>query len=900
VVKSSGAVPIFVGAVEFAHLCPFCGWHRPAESTTMLSPSCEECGGTLHAVEAAAVEDAQRDDAWGVMPPVVRGDGTSTLALLVVVPWLLPLIGIDILDVVFAVPLVMCAFASVHLWRRADEATELGTVLRALALACAAAAVASGIQIGSAIAGVGAELGFYVGASASAGVLVAAVALARRSLARQRWPMLLDAALCGLVFAAVGFWFLIVPGLGRGDAGLSLVVIVDLLATVLVALSAVALTSHRRAPGAWWLTFAGVLITVGDGLVSAAAAGQVRALPWLTALLWAAGGFALAATGEVGFAPRARGAATPRASSRRWLAIRVALPLAAILSFPAIAIAVNAATGLSAAGLVFFGGLTLLSLVLAFVRQAHLLLDHRRVFVRERELRREATRRNEELEALTGLATTMTQTLEEAPIIEQALGVLRAAARATSAALHTEDGEGPAKLAAAAGDWYSERPWVPSGDVGDELVLAERGRRAVLRLPLGARGKRIGVVTLIRPAAEPFDPTGVELLRLLVDQMGVAVQNARDYREKLEQAIRDPLTGLYNRRFLLEALEKEVSRSERYGSEASLVLFDVDDFKLVNDQLGHAAGDDVLRAIAEVAEQCIRPSDSFARIGGEEFALLLPETSQLEALMIADRVRTAFARRPILDGRRVTLSGGVASCPGDATTAGDLQRRADAALYWAKRNGKDLCAVASEATEEPAESARDGLVANLYALVAMIDAQQLHTRDHSENVAAYAVALGQAAGLDRDRVVALRRAAMLHDVGKIAVRSEILEKPARLTVEEFDEIRHHSIVGGIMLAHAGLREESTWVRHHHERVDGRGYPDGLSGDDLPLEARILFVADAFEAMTSDRPYRAGMDADDALVELRACAGTQFDPRLVELFAELVSSGRLAVLALREG
>jgi diguanylate cyclase (GGDEF)-like protein len=382
--------------------------------------------------------------------------------------------------------------------------------------------------------------------------------------------------------------------------------------------------------------------------------------------------------------------------------------------------------------------------------------------------------------------------------------------------------------------------------------------------------------------------------------MGVAVQNARDYRERLEQAIRDPLTGLYNRRFLLEALDKEVSRTERYGSEASLVIFDVDDFKQVNDTHGHAVGDDVLRAIAETAEQCIRPSDSIARIGGEEFALLLPETGQLEALLVAERVRTAVARRKILAGRRVTLSGGVASCPGDATTVQDLQIRADAALYWAKRNGKDLCAVASEAgTDESADSGRDGLVAHLYALVAMIDAQQLHTRDHSENVAAYAVALAQAVGMERERVVALRRAAMLHDVGKIAVRTEILAKPSGLTEEEFADIQRHSVVGGIMLAHAGLTEEATWVRHHHERVDGRGYPDGVSGEDLAIEARILFVADAFEAMTSDRPYRAGMPVEDALQELRGCAGTQFDPHLVELFAELVTSGRLAVLALRE-
>jgi putative nucleotidyltransferase with HDIG domain len=179
-----------------------------------------------------------------------------------------------------------------------------------------------------------------------------------------------------------------------------------------------------------------------------------------------------------------------------------------------------------------------------------------------------------------------------------------------------------------------------------------------------------------------------------------------------------------------------------------------------------------------------------------------------------------------------------------------------------------------------------------------VDARHLMTRDHSENVAAYAVALGQALGLDRDRVVQLRRAALLHDVGKVAVSQATLSKPGRLTETEMAEIRLHSGVGATMLLHAGLLEEALWVRHHHERVDGAGYPDGLAGDDIPFEARIIFVADAFEAMTSDRPYREGMDVDEALAELRRCGGSQFEPRIVEALDTLVAEGQLTVLALR--
>jgi diguanylate cyclase (GGDEF)-like protein/putative nucleotidyltransferase with HDIG domain len=434
--------------------------------------------------------------------------------------------------------------------------------------------------------------------------------------------------------------------------------------------------------------------------------------------------------------------------------------------------------------------------------------------------------------------------------------------------------------------------------VGEGPSVETRGGRQIMRLPLVARGSHIGLVTLIRPARDPLPEDKLQLLALLVDQMAIAVQNARDYREKLEQASRDPLTGLYNRRYFLEELQKEVQRSDRYGSVASLVIFDVDDFKHINDRHGHAVGDAVLREISRLADGLLRPTDSLARIGGEEFALLLPETQQLDALLMAERLRTAISRHEILPDRRVTVSGGVSSCPQDATSREGLQKKADGALYWAKRNGKDLCAVASEVTGVEEHPEGEAMLAHLYALVSSIDAQQLHTRDHCENVAAYAVAIGQALGLDRERVVRLRRAALLHDIGKVAVSTAILNKATSLDQDEYAEIKLHTVVGTAMLRHAGLVEESLWVRHHHERIDGAGYPDGLAGDEIPLEARILFVADSFEAMTSNRPYRAGMSVEDAVAELRRRAGTQFEPRVVDTLTDLLARGELEVHALR--
>jgi diguanylate cyclase (GGDEF)-like protein len=839
----------------------------------MLNPACERCGGVLRPVAAEDLERARAEDADQSAPRRRGGDAGAALALLLTLPWLLPLLGVQVGDFAFAVPLGLLCFATARLLARAGNDPRGRAIWLTLAIGTALPAVGSAVAVFSDILGDGVSLvAFYLGAGGTASMVVASALLLRAGRGLIRWERLVDAGLLTLVLAAVGVYVLVIPGIAHGDPGLTAVVAGDLSALVLFSLGAVGLRARAGRTGPWWLTVCAACTVVGDGALSASATGQIGDVTVVTALSWALAAYALAVAAEhplpLDPAPRRRD------SNRRWVVGRVLLPLSAVLAFPAFAGAFALAGELPAWALAYFSVFFVLALVLAFGRQAWLIADHGRAMVRERALRREATRRSEELEALTGLATTMTQTLEEEPIIEQALGVLQTAARATSAALHLGD-----RLAAAGGAWHAEREW--AGRLpADELSMDERGGRFALRLPLNGRHETLGSVTLVRPATDPFDAHGVRLLQLLVAELGMAVQNARDYRERLEQAVRDPLTGLYNRRYLVEALEHEVSRATRYDSEATLVIFDIDDFKLINDRHGHTCGDEVLRQLAATVLPLIRPSDSLARIGGEEFALLLPETGQLEGLLVAERIRAAIAREITLPERRVTISAGVASCPGDATTAAELQRRADVALYWAKSNGKDLCAVAGEAVGSvDAETRRtEGILTHLFAVVAMIDAEHLHTRDHSETVAAYALAIGEALGLEREHLVRLRRAALLHDVGKVAVDSAILAKPSGLTDEEFEQIRGHSPAGGRMLAHAGLVEEAAWVRHHHER--------------------LLFVADAFEAMTSDRPYRAGMDGAEALAELRRCAGEQFDPEVVEVFARLLDSGRVPVLARR--
>jgi diguanylate cyclase (GGDEF)-like protein/putative nucleotidyltransferase with HDIG domain len=682
---------------------------------------------------------------------------------------------------------------------------------------------------------------------------------------------------------------------------LTLVFVLDLIAVLFASFAAVIRRerSHRRV--GWALVVTATSVAVGDAFVALTATGA-HISQYATALLWAIGGFACAyAADEEPQATVVEEEPEEEEMGGNWVLVRVVFPLVVVLAFPGIAIPLLIAGRLSPWAAGYFAACFVIALCIAFGRQAYLLLDNRLAVARERALRNDALKRNEQLEALTGLATTMTQTLEEDPIVRRSLGVLHAAARATSSALYTV-GERGLELRAAHGEWYGEHAWTDRMDklpaVPHQVLV--RGGRVIVRLPLTTHRETLGAVTLMRPKSDPFLDDELGLLGLLVDELALAIQHARDYSDRLEQAIRDPLTGAYNRRFFLEAVGKELARTRRYGAPASLVLIDIDDFKAVNDSLGHPAGDQVLCRLAEIVAGAVRPMDTFARLGGEEFGLLLPETAQVEALLVADRIRLAVGRAELVEDRRVTVSAGVATAPEDGLELTELHRRADAALYWCKAHGKDLCAVAGEAGEQSGAVGEAHALQHLYGIVQMLDAGNLRTRAHSQTVAAYSVAIGKAMDLDPERLIMLRRAALLHDVGKVSVPAEILDKPGALDDREFAIVRGHSVAGAEMLAHAGLAEEARWVRWHHERVDGRGYPDGLTGAELPLEARILFVADAFEAMTSDRPYRAGTGAQEAIAELDRCAGTQFDADVVEALASLVQAGELAVLANRSG
>jgi diguanylate cyclase (GGDEF)-like protein/putative nucleotidyltransferase with HDIG domain len=345
-------------------------------------------------------------------------------------------------------------------------------------------------------------------------------------------------------------------------------------------------------------------------------------------------------------------------------------------------------------------------------------------------------------------------------------------------------------------------------------------------------------------------------------------------------ALTDSLTELGNHRAFHENLNRELQRRARSGSTFSIVMLDLDGLKQVNDSLGHQAGDDRIRAVADCMRATMRVVDSGYRIGGDELTLLLPDQAAWGAYTFVQRLQCEVSRHHT----GVAVTCGIAVMT-DRNDADGLIRKADLALYEAKRSGRrvvvysdSLAPKPSAASAERATRHQQRLLAT--ALARAVDAKDAGTRNHCETVSELCARIAFTLGLDEVRIERLRLAGLLHDVGKIGVPDRILRKPERLTPDEAATMSSHVRIGHAIVAAAELEEEARWVLHHHEHVDGSGYPLGLRGDEIPLESRIILVADAFEAMTADRPYRKGGRAEAALAEVERLAGAQFDPACV--------------------
>jgi diguanylate cyclase (GGDEF)-like protein len=355
-------------------------------------------------------------------------------------------------------------------------------------------------------------------------------------------------------------------------------------------------------------------------------------------------------------------------------------------------------------------------------------------------------------------------------------------------------------------------------------------------------------------------------------------------------ALTDPLTGLGNHRHFHERLQREIASSTDSGAVVSLCFLDIDDFKRINDQHGHPAGDRVLSAVAGR----LRQGGEAFRLGGDEFAVLLPGADELEAQSIAELIVTRIGESDLGLVGNITVSAGVATFPRHGRERDSLIRLADGALYWAKEHGKNQVRIARSDVAELTEFRKVAGGADRAArfraaasLARAVDSRDAYTGSHSERVAALAAGIAERLGHSPDEVELTRLAGSLHDLGKLAIPEEILQKEANLSSAEWLVIQRHPQIGYRMLESLGVDPIADWVLHHHERWDGSGYPDGLAGDAIPLGARIIFVADAFDAMTSSRLYRTPMPREAALAEVERCAGAQFDPEVVAAFLAAV-------------
>ena len=359
-----------------------------------------------------------------------------------------------------------------------------------------------------------------------------------------------------------------------------------------------------------------------------------------------------------------------------------------------------------------------------------------------------------------------------------------------------------------------------------------------------------------------------------------------------DAARKDAHTGLLNRSGLQEILELELERARRGDRPVSIVMVDIDRFKDFNEQQGHTTSDRALKTIAAVLQSNKRRIDVAARISGEEFALLAPDTDEHGAYVLADRLRREV--REAFASSGLTVSLGIASFPKHGGTAEELMTGADRAVFAAKALGRDRTVIfnseiaANLLGEQTREAAmHEGHLAAVLVLAETLDMRDAGTARHSQLVGRYARSIAAELGMPSDRVERMHLAGVLHDIGKIGIPDSILKKPGALEEHEWAEMRKHPELGARILEGAHLDDIAGWVLAHHERPDGLGYPVGLSGSQIPVEAKILAVVDAYEAMTNDRVYRPAMPETEARAELERWAGTQFDTEVVSAFISLL-------------
>lgn len=424
--------------------------------------------------------------------------------------------------------------------------------------------------------------------------------------------------------------------------------------------------------------------------------------------------------------------------------------------------------------------------------------------------------------------------------------------------------------------------------------------------PIRYNERLIGFVIISeRDDETPYSLEETEFLQTIINNAAAIIENAKTIEMIQKQSITDELTKFYNHRHFQETANQWIQeqRYRRFG----LAIIDIDQFKIYNDLYGHASGDIALKRISEIIAGATTDNEMLVRYGGEEFVVLYPHLKPEEVFVKADQIRIAVEREFLLsdDIREfLTVTVGIANYDVNGNTLEELITKADQAVMEGKQSGRNKTVMYRENSEHKNVDAgvqdkiRDAFVSSIYALAATIDAKDHYTYGHSNNVALLSEALARKAGFGDDKIEVVRNAGLLHDIGKVGIPESVLSKPGFLSQEEYEIMKSHVTQSINIIKHIpNLIDTVPIVISHHERYDGKGYPRGIRGENIPVLGRVICIADAFDAMTTDRPYRKGLSLEQAIFELKKNAGTQFDPMLVDLFIELAQSGELNLLQL---
>ena len=425
--------------------------------------------------------------------------------------------------------------------------------------------------------------------------------------------------------------------------------------------------------------------------------------------------------------------------------------------------------------------------------------------------------------------------------------------------------------------------------------VARLGYSSSIVAPIRVAEENWGVLAVT--GAEPcaFDRGDEQRLMEFGDLLATAIASIEDRAKLAAQATTDPLTGLVNHRALRQRLAAETARAARHDTPLSVAVIDIDHFKQINDSARHETGDEVLVQVARCLTGLARAEDTLGRVGGDEIAWVLPDTTGDQALIAVERARRRIAEA-LAEPYRITVSAGICdtSLTEDPSQLIDL---ADGALYWSKAHGRDQCwiydpAVIDElsAQQRAERLERSRALVGLRVLARAIDAKDPATSRHSERVAELASRLARAVGWSAQRAQLLSEAALVHDVGKIGISDNLLRKPAALTDAERRQIEGHAELGARIVEDVLIPEQVEWIRTHHERPDGRGYPRGLRGPEIPEGGALLAVAEAWDAMTASRVYGELKSGDEALAECEQLIGRQFSKTAVTALVKLHADG----------